>query len=373
VLVLHCYSGNMYGGVEAMLATLARGRDLAPGLDQEFALCHDGRLADELRDAGATVHRLGPARFSRPWTILEGRRRLRRVLAASRPDAVACHSCWPHALFGPVARRAGLPLAFWAHDVPTGAHWIERRAMRTPPDLALANSRFTAAALDRLFPASPRAVLYCPVGPPSPSREREATRRDLGAAAGDVVILQASRLERWKGQSVLVEALGRLRGRPGWAAWIAGGAQRPYEAAYLEELRAAAHAAGVADRVRFLGHRSDVPALLAAADLFCQPNTGPEPFGIALVEALYAGLPVVGTALGGAAEVVDATCGVHVPPDDPAALADALATLIDDPAARARLGAAGPPRARALSDPAAALRRLSDLLAGLAGARAVPA
>src|SRR5947209_11089809 len=104
--VLHCYSGNMYGGVEAMLATLARGGGRAQGPGQEFALCYEGRLADELRAAGAAVHRLGAVRFRRPWTIPAARRRLRRVLAATRPDVVACHSCWPHALFGPVARRA---------------------------------------------------------------------------------------------------------------------------------------------------------------------------------------------------------------------------------------------------------------------------
>ena len=72
-----------------------------------------------------------------------------------------------------------------------------------------------------------------------------------------------------------------------------GGAQRSHEAVYLAELRQAADRAGIGDRVRFLGQRTDVPDLLAAADVFCQPNTGPEPFGIAFVEALYAGLPVV--------------------------------------------------------------------------------
>ena len=53
-----------------------------------------------------------------------------------------------------------------------------------------------------------------------------------------------------------------------------------------------------------------MPALLAAADLFCQPNTAPEPFGLSLVEALQAGLPVVTSGIGGACEIVDASCGV---------------------------------------------------------------
>jgi glycosyltransferase involved in cell wall biosynthesis len=111
--------------------------------------------------------------------------------------------------------------------------------------------------------------------------------------------------------------------------------------------------------------------LLAAADVHCQPNTGPEPFGVALVEALAAGRPVVTTALGAANEVVTDECGVRVEPGNAAALAAALARLIGDAAERERLGAAGPDRARHLSDPAAVLGRLGDQLGGLArGARA---
>ena len=82
-----------------------------------------------------------------------------------------------------------------------------------------------------------------------------------------------------------------------------------------------------------------------SADIHCQPNTGPEPFGIAFVEALYAGLPVVTTRLGGALEIVNETCGVLVPPGDAGALAAALRRLIADPAERSRLGRAGPARA----------------------------
>src|SRR5205823_8856307 len=134
--------------------------------------------------------------------------------------------------------------------------------------------------------------------------------------------------EGWKGHDLLLRALGGLRDLSGWVCWTAGGAQRPAEAAYLAELRQTAARLGIADRVRFLGHRADVPRLLAAADIHCQPNTGPEPFGIALIEALHAGLPVVTSRLGGAVEFVDATCGVLVEPSDPSALAAALTALL---------------------------------------------
>ena len=79
---------------------------------------------------------------------------------------------------------------------------------------------------------------------------------------------------------------------------------------------------------------------MAAADVFCQPNTGPEPFGMVLVEAFYAGLPVVTSGFGGAAEIVDQTCGVLTKPGDAEAVAAALRGLIEDPSRRRALGAA---------------------------------
>jgi glycosyltransferase involved in cell wall biosynthesis len=174
-------------------------------------------------------------------------------------------------------------------------------------------------------------------------------------------------LERRKGHRLLIDALGLLRDRPGWVLWQVGGIQRPAEAQYLEALAARTRTLGIGDRVRWLGERSDVFDLLAAADLHCQPNETPEPFGITFVEALASGVPVVTTDFGGAREIVDASCGVLVPPGDPVALAAALERLLCDPGLRAALGASGPARARALCDPAQQVRRLELALAHAAG------
>jgi glycosyltransferase involved in cell wall biosynthesis len=366
--VLHVSAGNLYGGLETLLVTLARHRGHCPGMGPAFAVCFPGRLREELSVAGVPVHDLGPARVSRPWTVLAARRRLGRLLWRERFDVVVCHGAWPHALFGPVARRLGLPLVFWAHDVPTGRHWLERWARRTPPDLAIANSRATQEALRALFPRCRGEVIYPPVpAPPVLDRDsvRRAVRAELGTPADAGVIVMACRLEPLKGHAVLLEALSRLADRSSWACWIAGGAQRPAEAEYLASLQERSREYDLAGRVRFLGQRSDVPRLLAAADVFCQPNTGPEGFGIAFVEALYAGLPVVTTAIGGAPEVVEETCGVLVPPGDAQALADVLRGLIEDPGRRRAVGAAGPARARELCDPVGQLAKLADILAGV--------
>jgi glycosyltransferase involved in cell wall biosynthesis len=184
----------------------------------------------------------------------------------------------------------------------------------------------------------------------------------ISEAAHKSVIIQISRMEPLKGHAVLLEALGRLRHRAGWVCWIVGGAQRPHEEQYQTSLRARVAHLDLGDRVKFLGHRSDVHELLRHADVCCQPNVEAEAFGLTLVEALAAGVPVIASALGGAREIVDASCGVLVPPGDPAGLASELERLLDADAARAQLGANGPARAKALCDPATQMPKIAAIL-----------
>jgi glycosyltransferase involved in cell wall biosynthesis len=363
--VLHVYSGNLFGGIEAMLLAIARRPEACPDLVSEVALCFEGRLSRELTAAGARVHHLAEVRVSRPQTVHRARRELTALVASGRFDRVICHASWSHAIFGPVVRRAAVPLAVWAHDVLDGKHWTERWARRTPPDLVICNSRFTSTSVEAARSGVPVVVVHPPVDAApvdlSPS-ERDAVRAELETPRDAVVVVQASRMESWKGHGVLLDALGRLRDRRDWICWQIGGAQRRHEAAYLDSLRARACDLRIADRIRFAGQRTDVPRLLAAADVHCQPNISPEPFGVAFVEALAAGLPVVTTACGGALEIVDETCGALVPPADPAALSAALVPLFDDAARRARLGDNARARARAVSDPAAQIQRLHAAL-----------
>jgi len=366
--VLHVYSGNLFGGIEAILLSIARAQVRAPGATHEFALTFEGRLSEELDAAGARVHRLPGVRASRPHSARAARRALARILDDG-VDRVVCHAPWAQGIFGRVALDAGVPLVFWAHDTMSGRHWTERLARLAVPDLAIANSTYTAQSLPRLYPNVPSSVIYAPVFLPEPSEaleDRTDIRRSLETSETAVVIVTASRAEAWKGHLLLVDALAELEDVPGWVWWQVGGAQRPAESRFLQQVQRAAADRRIADRVRWLGERRDVPRLLAAADVHCQPNLAPEPFGVAFVEALAAGLPVVTADLGGAREIVDERCGVLVPPNDRAALASALRRLVLDSALRQALASEGPARARRLCDPASQLQRLDATLGELA-------
>jgi glycosyltransferase involved in cell wall biosynthesis len=252
--------------------------------------------------------------------------------------------------------------------VPNPRGWPDRWANRTAPDLVLCNSEFTSAAGPWLFPGVSRVVMRCPVEIDriAAPGERERMRAVLGATPEHVVILQASRMQAWKGHRLLIDALGELRANPRWVCWIVGGPQRPGELTYEREMRRRLKRLGLEDRVKLLGQRSDVRLVMEAADVFCQPNLGPEPFGIVFVEALAASLPVVTTAMGGSLEIIDASCGRLVPPN-PRSVAASLADLIEDDERRAALSKAGPARARELCDAGERAAAISRRLACLAG------
>ena len=370
--VLHIHSGNLYGGVETLLVTLAHYRRLCPAMEPEFALCFDGRLASELRQAGVPVHRLGEVRARRPLRLIRERRHLRELLGHQHFDAVVCHMPWAQAIFGPAVRDAAKPLVFWMHGASAGRYWLERWAQLTPPDLTLCGSKFAASSLRNLYPNSAHEVIHLPVarrGTPIKTSQRGALREELDTPAHALVIIQASRLEPLKGHRVHLEALGLLSDMPGWNCWFVGGAQTTSEQRYIIELREMASVLGISERVRFLGQRSDVERLLDAADIYCQPNVGPDAFGIAFVEAMLSGLPVVTSAIGAATEIVDRSSGITIAPGDVGALADALRELIQDTKRRERLSAAAQKRAVELCDPGRQLNRLCKIVTDAADSR----
>jgi glycosyltransferase involved in cell wall biosynthesis len=362
--VLHLYAGNLFGGIENVLLTLTRQRHLCPEMEPHFALCFEGRLSEQLRACGAALHRLGPTRLSRPWSVWRARVVLRQLLAAEHFDIAVVHSPWVHCLFARTVRKAHVPLAQWAHDFHTRGDLLGWWAARLRPDVLVCNSRATQRSHAPRFPGVPTTVVHCPVVASDVDRAgaRRAMRAELHTDEDAVVIVTACRLERWKGHQNLLDALALLKDRSDWECWIVGGAQRPHEQVYLQELRHLGARLGLERRLRWLGQRRDVPVVLAAADIHCQPNTRPEPFGIAFVEALQAALPIVTTALGGACEIVTPACGRLVAPGQPIQLAAALREYLTSPRARRQAADAGPCRAAELCDPGQQMACLAQAL-----------
>ena len=366
--VLYLHAGNLYGGVESTAVTIARYRHLCPEMEPHFAVCFEGRLSRELAATGASTTILGDVRIRHPWTVRRVRRALRELLGREKYDVAVSKSAWLQAIFGPIVKAAGLPLIYWFHEPMQGRHWLERWASLTQPDLALCNSRFTANTIYSMYPKLKTELLYNPVCQQRPrlsKAQRATVRARLGTPEEATVIIQVSRMVELKGHVQHLEALSQVNDLPNWVCWMVGGGQRPRELRYFEQLKKTTDELGLSKRIIFLGERSDAHELLTAADIYCQPNIGPESFGNVFIEALSSCLPVVTTEIGGAKEIVDASCGILVPPLHSSVLAKALRRLIQDHALCKRLGAAGPIRARQLCDVPRQIQQLSQILGSI--------
>lgn len=292
------------------------------------------------RDLLAVPHVLGLAR-----RIAKLSRKYELIYANSQKALVV------GALAGMIARRP----VIWhqrglmtrpsrtTHNYFSGAH--RRLAALLSNHLVervIANSEATALALVEAGVRADRVrVVHNGIDPSPFDAVTEAEVEDLGRELGleGVPVVGAfGRLTPWKGQHVLLEALTHL---PGVHALVVGDAS-PEDENYAQALRRQSKDSGLADRVRFLGFRRDVPQLMRISDVVVHTSVAPEPFGRVLVEGMLAGSPVVATRGGGVLEIIDdGINGVLVPPGDARALAEELRNLLMDPDRARALSSAG--------------------------------
>ena len=189
------------------------------------------------------------------------------------------------------------------------------------------------------------------------SATQRSLRRELHVSADACLVGFVARLDPYKGHAEAIEAFARVCAtRPDIHLVIAG------RGGLEGILKQQASATGFASQIHFLGYRSDVPRLLGSLDVFIHPSYN-EPFGLSVLEAAAAGLPVVAFRSGATAEIVEhEQTGLLATEGNRVELAAYLARLADDPDARGRMGAAG--RQRVIEDfsPAAAATRFETLL-----------
>jgi glycosyltransferase involved in cell wall biosynthesis len=284
------------------------------------------------------------------------------VAAARAADVVHTHDLFGWALGPAVLRAAGRPVVAHDHGAAGRAGALRRRLARAVERRIarhVAVSEFARRALVEGHGIAPERVEVVPNGRDpaelASARPRAEVRRALGVAPEDVLVLAVARLAPEKGLEPLLDGFAAAAAAPGappLALAIAG------DGPLREPL--AARARG---RVRLLGFRPDVPDLLAAADVFALTSRA-EAFGLALVEAAFAGLAAIGARAGGIPEIVaPEETGLLVPPDDAPAVAAAIARLARDPALRARFGAAARARAEGRFTLARAVARFDEIYA----------
>lgn len=352
--VLFVIDGLGTGGAERSLA------ELLPYLDEAgfaFLVCCLYRrrpgVHDDLERRGYDV------RLLRGRGILSRALDLRRIVHRERPDLVHTTILGANLVGRLAAAGTGVPVLTSLVSVPYSVGrlkygstprwkvaalrivdgWTARHLTSHLHAISRAVQR--AAETDLRIPAERITVIERgrdPVRLGEPGSERKArARAALGLASEDEVLVAVGRHVTPKGHRYLLEAIPMLaRDRPRLVTLLTG---RTDEAS--KDLEAMARRLDLDRHVRFLGHRDDIPDVLAAADVFVFPSLW-EGLGGALIEAMALGLPIVASDLEAVREVVEeGENAVLVPPADPNALAAAVASILDDPARRRAFGEAG--------------------------------
>jgi glycosyltransferase involved in cell wall biosynthesis len=316
------------GGMEKLLVEFARCADRERFDLQFISLGGRGAVADQIESFGWPVVALGEPSGLRPALVLRLAEQFRRL----RPDVVHTHNTKPLMYAAPAASLARVRrLVHTRHGQRFGSSRRETTAFR-----------WAARIADRVVCVSDDSARLS---------VQEGLRRDCVVIVKNGIDLSrfsysgcyskgpaimVGRLSPEKDVETLVRAAAIARAAdPSFELEIVGGGS------CLNSLRSLAAELGLERQVRFLGERSDVPALLARAGLFVLPSLT-EGISLTLLEAMARGLPVVATRVGGNPEVVvDAETGLLVTPKAPAELAGAMLRLRSSPAEARRMGAAG--------------------------------
>ena len=335
--VLQPIPGLQVGGAEVVVALL--GQELR-ALGHELVVVALGPasgswIEDDLRTAGAELHFLGKA----PGLDLRVVPRLARLLRATEPDLVHTHL---HVLKYLVPARVAwrCPVVHTVHNL------ADREATRADQRLQSAAFRLgvvpvaigdaVADSVRALYGRAPGAVVPNGVALPEPAPDARARlRRELGLAEDEPVFLVVGRLNAQKNHAGLVEALVDCPG----TLLVAGDGE------LREELERQVEAAGLRERVRLLGVRSDISEVYTASDVLVL-SSHYEGNPLVVMEAMACGLPVIATAVGCVPELVTEGTGWLVPPGEPAALSAAMRRAVGDLGEARGRGAAGARRAR---------------------------
>jgi glycosyltransferase involved in cell wall biosynthesis len=291
-------------------------------------------------------------------------RRLARVLHETRPDLVLNWVAKAQLYGAPAAAMAGVGdrVVWWQHGIPDG-HWMDRLASALPARAVGCSSTTAAWAQARLAPHRPTFVVHPGV---EPERAAPVSRQALGIADERAVVGIVGRLQPWKGQHRVIEAVGRLRdGGHDVHALVVGGDAHGLSPEYGQLLRSRIAELRLGDRVTLTGQVPDPSSYIAAMDVLVNASVR-EPFGMVVLEGMAQEVAVVAVGDAGPRDIIEHDLsGLLVAQPDASQLAAAVEGLLVDGERRRRVAAAGRERLLARFTARRMTERLQDVLEDL--------
>lgn len=306
-----------------------------PFADRYRSLGLEVLVLEDLRAHERAV-RLGSGRGRRTLDMIRAVQRRRRLLRESGIDLLHLNNS-PHVGFSdwlPAGKAARVPVivnAMGDAEPIKGGAW--KRKVVASFDHYVPISTFMEAALHRQgVPPEKMTLIRAGVDVAklrsSVDRPREEVRNGLSVESHQRLVVMVGNIREWKGQHVVIEALGRLPPETRERLVVAFvGAEYGPDDPYAQGLRDRCEGLQLHGSVRWLGSRADVGTLFAAADAGLHASITPEPFGLVMVECMAVGTPVIAAREGGAAEIVTPDTGWVHPGGDDAALAELLAMV----------------------------------------------
>jgi glycosyltransferase involved in cell wall biosynthesis len=334
------------GGMEVNLLKEVRYLDRTK-FSPIVACLQDGPIVDDLRALGAEVHLILRGRLRNlPRTLLTVLR-LVGLMKRRGVSLVISQNSYSHIYGRPAAMIGRVPAILRTGGVANPVDRTDRTAFALGASLFIANSQFTKRALVAAGVSEHKVRIVNHGVVPSDfdtvDDSRARVRTDLGLSQEALVVTTVGRLQEWKGQHVAIAAAAMVvRQFPKARFLIVGDALFGIEREYPQRLQSLVRDLDLSEHVLMLGHRNDIPAIMAASDLVLNPSVRPEPFGIVTIEAMAAGKPVVASDAGGSPEILThGETGMLVTPNDPQALAGAITQLLASNDLRDAMGMRG--------------------------------
>lgn len=355
VLFIHIMSE--IGGSDLSLVRLVEGLDKTK-YAAIVALPADGPNVAKLRAAGARVEIL-PSMLKptsrkgfgyRIRFVFNFPRGVMALYSLIRRERVAIvHTNTIHNLYGVLAARlAGVPHVWHFREIVWQSGLLRRLELWMARHLT-ARIVVTSDSIAEMYGPREKWPVHLIKVPNGIETNRfmpgdgARVRQELNVRPDQALVGIVCRLDPWKGVETFLEAAALASIREPSAVFAVVGGPIIGQESYEVTLQRKARDLGISERVRFTSWRyqpSDMPALHRALDILVLASIEPEPFGLVVLEAMSTGKPVIATKHGGPLEIIeDGRSGDLVPPGDTVAMADAIVSLIGDPARRARVGA----------------------------------